>query len=99
DLSYFVKTKKCIVQINPATDEENEGRNCFGQWIVLGLAFLIAGGYLQPLAELDLDQNSYKKLVSSRHKFVQRRKKVALLMAIINTIEPTPEVLREIERR
>lgn len=99
DLHFFIKNKKCVVQINPVSDDVNEKKDCFAQWIGLGLSYLIRGNYLQPIEELDLDHQSYTRMVQSRQKFVKRREVVQRLKVLFDLTLPNEDILRDVERR
>ncbi len=106
DLSFFIRNKKSIVEINPERDEINvdaddinEKKNCFAQWIVIGLAHLVEKGELSEIPELNITRKTYHGLVKSGSKFSQRRKYAAWLQQKVETEEPSEESLRRIERK
>jgi hypothetical protein len=99
DLHFFIKNKKCIVQINPPSDPVNDQKNCFAQWIGLGLSYLIQGHLLRPIRELELDEVSYRNMVQSRRKFTKRHQFVQRLQHLFDLSSPSDAILRQVERR
>lgn len=61
--SKFAKKTNFIVRINPPEDTVNEGKNCFAQWIVLGLS------YLKKLKTF----HSYRKFEKEKNRFELRK--------------------------
>lgn len=98
NLTVLVKHKRCVVEINPRADDENESKHCFEQWIVLGLAYLVHHGLLTELPELRIVASTYKMLVKSRHRFRNRKKLVELLKTKFDLSAPSEVLLREVER-
>lgn len=97
NLSSFIHNSKGLVQINPNSDPVNESKNCFPQWIVIGLAYNIQKGLIQPIPELELTEQSYVHLVQSRHRFKKRKYHSELIKGRFNFDRPSEEILREIQ--
>lgn len=97
DYSSYTRSKKSIIQINPENDEFNNGKNCFAQWIVIGLAYLVYCGSKQPIPELTIDSRTYTSLIKSAGKFNARRRISQLLKQIIPMDEINQAVMEKVE--
>ena len=72
DMNFFVRAKKGLVMINPEDDMENES-DCLLQTIVIGFAQCVLKGEDVDRAVLNMDEHSYRKMISDRSKYRNRK--------------------------
>lgn len=99
DFSVMSKRMTSIVQINSEKDTVNNNTRCMAQWICIGLARLVEGGYIQPIVELGINVVTYRLVVKSQGRFAKRQELALKLQRVFNTETFGFEKLKLVEQR
>ena len=83
DGSWYASRKRCIIQIHPDKDPYKLSKDCLWQFLVLGYSWLVSKKEIVSNLQF-INQETYKKLVSSSSKFKLRNSMSQLMRDELN---------------
>lgn len=99
DMRKFIYEKRGIVQINPTADQVNNQTDCFCQFIVMGLAYLVKKEEIAEIDALGITKLTYSKLVGHVNQFRTRNELSSRLKTLFDCSIQSFTLLNQIQER